>query len=179
MKLFIFLWNPWPKYEYTKHNIWFLVGDELAKSRNCEARSLDKQSKALITSTNHNGEKTLLVKPQTFMNLSGQSISSLLWYYKLTPADIVVIHDDIDLPLWTIRRKFGGSSGGQNGIKDTILRLGTDQFARVKIGIDRPSHPSADIADYVLSNLSKDTLDSLPHIAQEVLKKIDTHMKTE
>ena len=109
------------------------------------------------------------------MNLSGQTISSLLWYYKLTPADIVVIYDDIDLPLETIRRKFGWSSGGQNGIKDTIVRLGTDQFARVKIGIDRPSHPAADIADYVLSNLPKDTIENIWQITHQVVDKLNTH----
>lgn len=175
MKLLIFLWNPGTQYEYTRHNIWFLVGDELAKHRNCDNRSLDKQSKSLITSTNHNGDKLLLVKPQTFMNLSGQTISSLLWYYKLTPADIVVIHDDIDLPTETIRRKVWGSSWGQNGIKDTIAKLGTDNFARIKIGIDRPSHPAANIADYVLSKLPKETLEDMRQTANRVLEKLNMH----
>jgi PTH1 family peptidyl-tRNA hydrolase len=175
MKILIFLWNPGEQFQYTKHNIWFLVGDELAKTRNCTPWSLDKQSKALITSTNYNGEKLLLVKPQTFMNLSGQTISSLLWYYKLTAADIVVIHDDIDLPTGTIRRKIGGSSGGQNGVKDTIAKLGTDNFARVKIGIDRPSHPAADIADYVLSKLSKESLEHMRQTADQVLDRLNNH----
>jgi len=175
MKLLIFLWNPGAQYEQTRHNIWFLVGDELAKTRNCPAWSLDKQSKSLITSTNHNGEKLLLVKPQTFMNLSGQSIASLLWYYKLTANDIVIIHDDIDLPTGTIRRRVGGSSGWQNGVKDTIAKLGTDNFARIKIGIDRPSHPAADIADYVLSQLPKESREHMRQTADLVLEKLNTH----
>lgn len=175
MKFFIFLWNPWPQYEHTKHNIWFLIGDELVKRRNCETRSWDKNAKALITSTNYNGEKILLVKPQTYMNLSGQTISFLLNFYKRTANDIVLIHDDIDLPQGTIRYKFGWSSGGQNGVKDTIAKIGTDQFARIKIGIDRPSHPSADVADYVLSKLSKEQSESIPDYTDEVIKKIDHH----
>jgi PTH1 family peptidyl-tRNA hydrolase len=178
MKILFFLWNPWPQYEHTRHNIWFLVGDELAKTRNCPAWLLDKQSKSLITSTNYNGEKVLLVKPQTYMNLSGQTVSSLLWYYKLTPADIVIIHDDIDLPTGTIRRKVGGSSWGQNGIKDIITKLGSDNFARIKIGIDRPSHPAADIADYVLSKLSKENLEQMRQTADHVLDKLNTHFFT-
>lgn len=175
MKILIFLWNPWPQYEKNRHNIWFLVGDELAKKWDCDSRSLDKQSKALTTSTTYRGEKLLLVKPQTYMNLSGQTVSSLLWYYKLTPADIVVIHDDIDLPTGTIRRRIGGSSGWQNGVKDIINKLGTDQFARVKIGIDRPSHESISVADHVLSNLSKESLDTIANTSDEVLDKINHH----
>lgn len=175
MKLFIFLGNPWPQYHFTKHNIWFLIGDELAKTRNCPDRSLDKQSKALTTSTNYKWEKIILAKPQTFMNLSGQSVSSLLWYYKLTASDIVVIHDDIDLPLETTRRKIGGSSGGQNGIKDIIQKIGTDQFARVKIGIGRPAHPGADIADYVLSKLPHETIEHLGALSNEILDKLNQH----
>lgn len=175
MKLLVFLWNPGPQYHLTKHNIWFLIGDELTKTRNCSDRSLDKQSRALITSTNYQGEKVILAKPQTFMNLSGQSVASLLWYYKLSASDMVVIHDDIDLPLETTRRKFGGSSGGQNGIKDIIQKISTDQFARVKIGIGRPSHPWADIADYVLSKLPHDTLEHLGALSNDVLEKLQNH----
>lgn len=175
MKLLVFLGNPGPQYHFTKHNIWFLIGDELAKTRNCSDWSLDKQSRAVITTAMHEGEKLILVKPQTFMNLSGQSVISLLWYYKLTPADIVVIQDDIDLPLETVRRKFGGSSGGQNGIKDIIQKIGTDQFARVKIGIGRPTHPWADIADHVLSKLPHNTLEHLGALSNDVLEKLQNH----
>ena len=175
MKLLIFLGNPGPSYHLTKHNIWFLIGDELAKTRNCSEWSIDKQSRALITSTQYQGEKLILAKPQTFMNLSWLSVASLLGYYKLTPADIVLIHDDIDLPLETVRRKFAWSSGGQNGVKDTIQKLGTDGFARVKIGIGRPAHPGADIADYVLSKLPHDLLEKLWALSNEVLDKLDKH----
>ena len=109
------------------------------------------------------------------MNLSGQTVSFLLWYYKLTPADMVIIHDDIDLPTGTIRRRIGGSSWGQNGVKDTITKLGTDNFARIKIGIDRPSHPAADIPDYVLSPLPKDIIDTMWHTADLVYEKLQIH----
>lgn len=175
MKLLFFLWNPGEQFKNTKHNIWFLIGDEISKLWNCDSRSLDKQSKALITSTNFHWEKVLLVKPQTFMNLSGQTVSSLLWYYKLTPKDIVIIHDDIDLSEDIIKRKFWWSSWGQNGIKDTINKIWTQDFARIKVGIGRPSHPSADIADYVLSQLSKDQLEYMRQKANQVVEKLETH----
>lgn len=175
MKLLVFLWNPWPQYQFTKHNIWFLIGDELAKTRNCSEWSLDKQSRALITTTKYNNEKILLAKPQTFMNLSGQSVASLLWYYKLTPADMVVIHDDIDLPLETTRRKFWWSSGGQNGVKDIIQKINTDQFARIKIGIGRPSHPNANIADYVISRLPLDFLNNIWSLSEKIIEKLHNH----
>jgi PTH1 family peptidyl-tRNA hydrolase len=109
------------------------------------------------------------------MNLSGQTVISLLWYYKLTANDIVIIHDDIDLPVGTIRRRVGGSSGWQNGVKDTIAKLGTDNFARIKIGIDRPSHPAADIAEYVLSQLPKESREHMRQTADLVLDKLNTH----
>ena len=175
MKFLIFLGNPWPQYEKNRHNIWFLIGDALARKWDCEKRSLDKQSKSLLTATNYNGEKILLVKPQTYMNLSGQTVSFLLHFYKRTPNDIILIHDDIDLPKWTIRYKFGWSAGWQNGVKDTIAKLGTDQFARIKIGIDRPSHESISVADYVLSNLSKEEIEHIPITTDKVLEKIDHH----
>ncbi len=175
MKLLVFLGNPWPQYHFTKHNIWFLIGDELAKTRNCPDRSLDKQSRALITIGKYEREKIILIKPQTFMNLSGQSVASVLGYYKLTSSDMVVIHDDIDLPLEITRWKFWWSSGGQNGIKNIIQKINTDQFARIKIGIGRPTHTWADIADYVLSKLPHETIEHLWALSNEVLDKLNQH----
>lgn len=175
MKLLFFLWNPGEQFKNTKHNIGFLIWDELAKNWNCDSRSLDKQSKSLTTSTNVNWEKIILVKPQTFMNLSGQTVSSLLWYYKLSPADIVIVHDDIDLTEWTIKWKFWWSSGWQNWVKDTINKIWTEEFARVRVGIGRPSHPWADVADYVLSQLPKEKLEYMRETANQVLEKLNTH----
>ena len=109
------------------------------------------------------------------MNLSGQTVSFLLRFYKRTPNDIIVIHDDIDLPNDTIRYKFWGSAGGQNGIKDIIAKLGTDQFARIKIGVGRPWHANVDIADYVLSTIPKEQWEKIISYADEVLKKIEHH----
>lgn len=175
MKLLVFLGNPWPHYHTTKHNIGFLIGDLLATYRNCPQRSLDKSSKSHITSTSYQGEKLILCKPQTFMNLSWQSVVTLQKYYHLDLKQIAIIHDDIDLAPWIVRRKFGGSSGGQNGVKHIIQQLGSDQFGRVKIGVGRPSHPGADIANYVLSKLSQEALDHLHLTTNEVLERLDQH----
>ncbi len=175
MKLLIFLGNPWPQYQYNRHNIWFIIGDRISTLRNCNERKWDNNAKALITSTIQNGEKILLVKPQTFMNLSGQTVSFLCNFYKLTPADIIVIHDDIDLKNGTIKYKFGWSSGGQNGVKNIIAKLDTDQFARIRIGIDRPSHSVYDIADYVLWNLPNNELENIDNYSDETLEKLSHH----
>lgn len=109
------------------------------------------------------------------MNLSGQTIAFLLRFYKRTPNDIIVIHDDIDLPKKTVKYKFWWSAGWQNGVKDTIAKLGTDQFARIRIGIDRPSHESISVADYVLSNLSQGEIEDIASISDQVIDKIDHH----
>ena len=175
MKLLIFLGNPGIQYEKTRHNIWFIIGDELAYRRNCEIRKTNKEAKALISSTLYDDEKILLVKPQTYMNLSGQSVSFLQSFYKVDLKDIILIHDDIDLPTGTIRYKFGGSSGGQNGIKDTIIKLGNDQFARIKVGIGRPLHPDISIADYVLGKLNKEELDNIHEYTNITINKLNKH----
>lgn len=175
MKLLIFLGNPWPQYELTKHNIWFLIGDHIAYRWDCEEWSTHNAGKSLMTSTIQEGEKVILIKPQTYMNLSGQSAAYWCWFYKILPKDIIVIHDDIDLPAGTIRYKFWGNSWGQNGIKDIIQKLWTDQFSRVKIGIWRPDHPWYSVADYVLSKLPTTELDMLGDYTTQVLQKISHH----
>lgn len=156
----------------------FLIGDILAQERNADDRSLDTKSKSLITKTNYQGEKLILCKPQTFMNLSGTSVQALMKYYQLNLTDLVVIHDDIDIPEQTVKWRFGGSSGGQNGIKDIIQKINSDQFARVKVGIGRPAHPSMNVADYVLSKLPTSYLDQLPTMADEVRVRLNQHFFT-
>jgi PTH1 family peptidyl-tRNA hydrolase len=112
------------------------------------------ESKALVTRAEYQGRRLILAKPQTYMNLSGQAVSALLRFYKVQPDQLLVIYDDVDLPLGTLRLRPGGGSSGQKGVKSIIEQLGTENFPRLRIGIDRPPG-RMDASAYVLSNFSK------------------------
>ena len=141
------LGNPGRKYEATRHNMGFDVVDILAKRHGVRVETA--RSRALVGNGVIGGEKALLVKPQTFMNLSGEAVSALLSYYKEDPAEsLIIISDDIDLPVGHIRKS--GSPGGHNGLKDIVSRIGTQEFIRIRIGVgQKPA--DWDLADYVLS----------------------------
>lgn len=152
MKLIVGLGNPGPRYEGTRHNVGFMVVTELAKRWNAGAAKFDKHFEALIAEASAAGERVLLLAPQTYMNLSGRSVAAVLRFYKLDPADALVIYDDGDLPVGSIRVRPDGSGGGQKGMEDILRRLGTTAVARVRIGIGRA--PSPLMADWVLSRFS-------------------------
>lgn len=142
MKLFIGLGNPGPKYKNTRHNAGFLALDEFARLAQVD---IDKSDfKSLYTVFVHNGEKIYLVKPQTFMNLSGEALVMFLNFYKIDIADVVVIYDDMDLAPGNIRIKKEGSSGGQKGIQNIITLTGTSNIARIRIGIGKPLYDGVD-----------------------------------
>ena len=157
MKLIVGLGNPGKEYVNTRHNIGFMVLDRFAKTTEWK-----NKWNALYTETNINGEKILLIKPQTYMNLSGNALINFINFYKINLEDILVIHDDLDLPVGTYRLKINSSSGGHNGIKSIIEILGTNSFARLKIGIG--SNKQIDTKDYVLGKFTKEE--------QEVLEKL-------
>lgn len=148
------LGNPDKKYEHTRHNVGFDVIDVIAKKYNVEL--IEKKHRALLGSGYIAGKKVLLMKPQTYMNLSGESIAAVLNFYKLdAEEDLLVIYDDISLSPGRIRVRAKGSAGGHNGIKSVIAQTGTQAFARVKVGVgEKPK--DWDLADYVLSRFSKD-----------------------
>lgn len=148
------LGNPDKKYEKTRHNVGFDVIDMIAKKYNVELT--DKKHRALCGSGYIAGQKVLLVKPQTYMNLSGESIQAILNFYKLDAADsLLVIYDDINLAPGRIRVRAKGSAGGHNGIKNIIAMTGTQEFARIRIGVgEKPQ--GWDLADYVLGRFSKE-----------------------
>jgi len=146
MYLIVGLGNPGEKYKLTKHNVGFWTIDRIAAA--IDATAEKNQCDALVRQGTYGGKKVLLVKPQTFMNLSGHAVSQLLHYYKDRVEDILVIHDDLDLPVGKLRiKKGGGGAGGHNGIKSIIEQLGSNDFDRVKIGIGRKGNA----ADYVLT----------------------------
>lgn len=150
MKLIVGLGNPGVKYETTRHNVGFLTADLLG-----EAFDVNIDLKGLLCLHNSfrcNGEKVVVVKPQTYMNLSGDCVGQLARYYKVEHKDILVIADDLSLPVGTMRFRSRGSSGGHNGLKSIIAHLGGDDFPRLKIGIGRGD----DVIDYVLGHFGKE-----------------------
>ena len=171
--LLIGLGNPGREYKDNRHNIGFMLIDRLAVRLN--SRGLKLQSKAIVTSGLYEERKLILAKPQTYMNLSGQSVQGLLHFYKIPPENLIVAHDDLDLPLGTIRIRPGGGAGGQRGMASTIERLGTKDFPRLRLGIGRPPG-RMDAAAYVLQDFSRadllivsETLDRAADAVQEFI----------
>jgi len=161
------LGNPGSKYELTRHNIGFLVIDEITKNLSLKT-SINKSTfiSELVKSSD-----TLFAKPQTFMNNSGQSIEAISSYYNIVNEDIIVIHDDIDLPFGSVKFKIGGGHGGHNGLRSTDAHIGKD-YIRIRIGVGKPEHKN-DVANYVLSNFSKEEFSALSDIISHVIKAIN------
>jgi PTH1 family peptidyl-tRNA hydrolase len=134
--LIVGLGNPGKEYAKTRHNAGFMVIDAIAETTGIALSRV--KSKAIIGDGKYNGSKVILVKPQTYMNLSGQAVSGLVGFYKVQHDHILVIHDDLDLPLGTLRIRPNGGPGGQKGIKSIIEKLGSPEFARIRFGIGRP-----------------------------------------
>lgn len=147
MFLIVGLGNPGRKYEKTRHNAGFRVIELLAERWNCD--HYENAFEGELAKCAHGGQKALLLKPQTFMNLSGASVAVCANFHKIPPSQIWVIHDDLDLPLGHLRIRESGSAGGHNGVQSVIERLGTRDFARFRLGIGRPTGPMP-IEDYVL-----------------------------
>lgn len=153
MKLIVGLGNPGKQYEQTRHNIGFAVIDTLAERLQI---SLDQAKfKGIYGSRLIEGEKVFLLKPLTYMNLSGESIIAIMDYFDIDTEDLLVIYDDLDLPVGKIRLRQKGSAGGHNGIKSIIAHLGTQEFNRIRVGINRPSNGMS-ITDYVLGRFAKE-----------------------
>ena len=153
-KILVGLGNPGDKYFETKHNVGFMLIDQLAKKQNVTFTN-DKIFQADLASFFFNGEKIYLVKPTTFMNESGKAVHALLAYYGLDIKDLLVIYDDLDMEVGKIRLRAKGSAGGHNGIKSIIQHIGTQTFNRVKIGIGRPKNGMS-VVNHVLSTFDKD-----------------------
>ncbi|MGA8026604.1 MAG: aminoacyl-tRNA hydrolase [Bryobacteraceae bacterium] len=147
------LGNPGTRYETTPHNIGFWVVDELARRHSI--RVSKREGAALAGSGRIQDKEVIVVKPQTFMNNSGAALSPVLQFRNLTNEDLIVVHDELDLPWTALRIRRNGSAAGHNGVKSIIAALKTDVFTRVRVGI-RPDHPISDAAEYVLAPLERD-----------------------
>lgn len=154
MKLIVGLGNPGKEYEKTRHNVGFLTLDKLAKKINMD---FDKNKcKANYGIYKHNDEKIIIAKPQTYMNSSGEAVISLMKFYDIDIKDVIVIHDDLDLPVGKLRIRYQGSCGGQNGMRSIIDLVGTDKINRIRIGIS--NNKLIDTVDYVLGKFPKEDL---------------------
>ncbi len=149
--LIVGLGNPGDKYDGTRHNAGFLAVDALADKGRFRISRV--KFKALTAQGSVGGQGALVMKPTTYMNLSGEAVGEAARFYHIPPANVLVISDDVDLPLGKLRIRTGGSAGGHNGLKSIIQHLGTDQFPRIKIGVGGKPHPDYDMADWVLGKL--------------------------
>jgi PTH1 family peptidyl-tRNA hydrolase len=155
------LGNPGREYRDSRHNAGFMLIDRIAVRLN--ARGMKLQSKALVTTAAFEDRKLILAKPQTYMNLSGQSVQGLIHFYKLSLTNVLIAHDDLDIPFGTIRLRPGGGPGGQRGMASTIEQLGTKDFPRLRIGIGRPPG-KMDPSAYVLQDFNREEMKSLSEI---------------
>lgn len=171
MWLIVGLGNPGTTYAHTRHNIGFDAIDLLANRHGLEVRG--KRAQSLVGEGQIAGQRVALVKPQTYMNLSGQAVSALRSWYKIDPArDLLVIYDDMDLPFGRLRFRERGSAGTHNGMRSIIAQLGSSEFPRLRVGIDQaPGHQDA--ASYVLSRFSKDEAAELPDLLGRVADAVE------
>lgn len=172
MKLIIGLGNPEPNYDLTRHNIGFMIINDYCQNQTIIFKSKVKYQ---IAEANILGEKVIFIKPSTYMNLSGEAIKSVVDFYKISIEDIIVIYDDLDLEFNTLRIKKNSSSGGHNGIKSTINHLGTQDFLKLKVGINNQF--KADSKSFVLNKFTKKEQLELKQIYQRTSKIIDEFIK--
>lgn len=171
-KLVIGLGNPGEEYKNHRHNIGFIIIDKLAQ--NLSLKFDNNKKKSLFTRAKLNNTDFILLKPQTFMNLSGESALYISKFFNIKPEDIIVVYDDMDIPFGTFKIKKGGSSGGHNGIKSLIAQLQTDDFIRIRVGIGRPSFGKK-VNDYVLSSFSKSERENIDNdLGENVIDAIKT-----
>ena len=147
-RLVVFLGNPGLKYSGTRHNVGFMTADAIEKKTGVSINRA--KFRALTARCELGGESVLLMKPQTYMNLSGEAVAEAAKFYKISPENVIVVCDDVSLPCGKLRFRTKGSAGGHNGLKSIISCLGSDAFPRLKIGVGSPPHPDYDMADWVL-----------------------------
>ena len=150
--LLVCLGNPGKQYENTRHNIGFLTADEIERRSGVKINKL--RYRALTGEVKLGGERVLVMKPQTYMNLSGEAVKLAGAFYKIPPERVIVISDDVSLPLGKLRIRSSGSAGGHNGLKNIIQHLGTDAFPRIKVGVGAPAHPEHEMVDWVIGNFT-------------------------
>lgn len=172
--LIVGLGNVGDKYEGTRHNVGFRVADELAERAGVPVQRL--KYRALTGQAEIGGARVLLMKPVTFMNLSGEAVRPAADFYKVPADHILVLSDDVSLPVGKLRIRRGGSAGGHNGLKNIIQHLGTDQFPRVKVGVGEKPHPDYDMADWVLGKFAGEDLKTITQAIQRAGKAAECYI---
>lgn len=162
--LVVFLGNPGPRYAQTRHNAGFMAGDALAHKLDVKIDRL--RFRALTAQCDIGGQKVLLMKPQTLMNLSGEAVGQAAKFYKVPPEHVLVVSDEVSLPVGRLRVRMKGSAGGHNGLKNIIAHLGTDVFPRIRIGVGAPPHSDYDMADWVLGTFQNQDAEIMEDAAQ-------------
>ena len=165
------LGNPGREYKQTRHNIGFMVAEQLSNDLSISMGKV--QSRAIIGMGRALNSKIIIARPQTYMNRSGEAVKGLLKFYKIPLENLIVIHDDLDIPFGTIRIRKQGGPGGQKGVKSIIDHMGTQDFNRIRMGIDRPPG-RMDAADYVLQRFSRNEEDQLEQLVKQASKAIQT-----
>ena len=169
------LGNPGLKYERTRHNVGFRAIDLLCSQRGCRADRL--RLKALTGFCELGGQKVLLVKPMTYMNLSGQAVRPLADYYKIPPEHILVVSDEVSLPVGKLRIRMKGSAGGHNGLKNIIAQLGTENFPRIRLGVGAPPHPEYEMIDWVLSTFRNEDAEEMQKAAERAAEAVECYIE--
>lgn len=175
MYLVVGLGNPGKQYEATRHNVGFIAIDELAKKLDIKVDKL--KFKSIIGEGRVAGEKIILAKPQTYMNLSGQAVVELMKFYKIEPENLIVIYDDIDLEVGKLRIRKSGSSGTHNGMRNIIYLTGKQDFPRIRIGVSKP-RPGQDLASFVLSKFDKSEVDLMISVIENAALAVIETMNT-
>lgn len=170
MKMIVGLGNPGKEYENTRHNLGFMFLDYLEGKYNFKIAT--KKFNALIGEIFLNNEKMIFVKPQTYMNLSGESVQKVKEFYKIDSKNIIVIFDDLDIPFGEVRYKQNGSGGTHNGMKNIVQMINTKEFPRIKIGIGNIKHDKQDLKDFVLEKFSKSQKDEINDIFEKAYEKL-------
>lgn len=161
MKLIVGLGNPGPKYQLTRHNIGFLLVDSLVEVFG-ESRSYKNEFKGETAKIKIGGDTVMVLKPQTFMNLSGESVQPLMAFYNIPKENLLVVHDEVDIPFGQMRFQKNRGHGGHNGIRNIHQMLGGEDYCRMRVGVDRPPQPGPPVSDWVLQNFSAEEQKMLP-----------------
>lgn len=172
--LAVFLGNPGPRYEGTRHNAGFMTADALAKDKGLR---IDRaRFRALTAVCELGGEKVLLMKPQTYMNLSGEAVQQAVRFYKIPPEHVLVVSDEVSLPIGKLRVRQKGSAGGHNGLKSIIACLGTEDFPRIRLGVGAPPHPDYDMADWVLASFKNQDAADMAAAAKRAAQAVESYI---
>jgi len=172
--IIVFLGNPGAKYNGTRHNAGFMAADAMADELKVSINKL--RFKALTATVSIGGEKVLLMKPQTYMNLSGEAVAQAVKFYKVSPDHVIVVSDEVAIPIGKLRIRKGGSAGGHNGLKNIIQHLGTDQFPRMRMGVGAAPHPDYDMADWVLSTFKNQDAETMAELAKKVSAALQSYI---